>query len=219
MRDVHGLLHLRGGIRKHTGVRAGGSALAVTGMGEEAGGAPEELLAGLLLRFFEFVGDGVEGGIAFGECVEFRRDIAIMPAVVIDAELVHELEAGPDAALRVGDGVAVVIPRTLCGAAAEGIGERVAHGVPVGDAETQVIAHFFAAHEFVGVVMLEGKDAVTVIGGNRPKDVLVISNIALAFGVVEVFIPTLCALIMVIKQNWLTSINSINLLFIYINIT
>jgi hypothetical protein len=76
MRDIHRLLHLRGGVSENVGVRAGGSALAVTRMGEEAGGAPEELLAGLLLRFFgeELVGDGVEAQlVAFGEIVSTRE--------------------------------------------------------------------------------------------------------------------------------------------------
>ena len=49
-------------------------------MREQAGGAPKKLFAGLLLRFFEFVGDSIEGGVAFGQCVEFWGDVAVVVA-------------------------------------------------------------------------------------------------------------------------------------------
>ena len=163
MRDVHGLLHLSGGIGEHASVRACRCTLAIARMGEEAGSAPEKLLAGLLLCFFKFVSDGVKGGIALGQRGEFGGHVTVMPAVVVHAELVHELKAGPHAALRIGDGVAAVIPRALGGAATERIGQRVAHGVPVGDRKAHLRAHRFATDDFVRVVVLEG-ESVAALG-------------------------------------------------------
>ena len=64
---------------------------------------------------------------------------------------------GPNAALSIGDGVGAIIPGTLGGADAKRIGEAVAHGMPVGDAEAEVVTHLLARHDFVGVVVLEGE--------------------------------------------------------------
>ncbi len=101
--DVHGFLDLSGGVGEDVGVRGGGSALAVAWVGEEAGGAPEEFDAGLLLELGEVVGDGVESGIAFGEGGHFRGDVAVVEAVEFDAEFGHEFEAGVGDAFGVFD--------------------------------------------------------------------------------------------------------------------
>ena len=155
--DVHGFFDLSGGVGEDVGVRGGGSALAVAWVGEETGGAPEELDAGLFLEFGEVVGDGVESGIAFGEGRHFGGDVAVVEAVEFDAEFAHEFEAGVGDAFGVFDRAAAVVPWADGGACAEGIGEGVFHGVPVGHCEAQVFLHGLLADFFVGIVVAEGE--------------------------------------------------------------
>lgn len=67
-----------------------------------------------------------------------------------------------NALLSVADGIGVVIPRHQSRSGAEGIGEGVAHDVPVRRREAEVFAHGLSFDHFVGIVMFEGKG---VFGG------------------------------------------------------
>ena len=153
--DFHGLLDLRGGEGEDVEIGAGGRPVHVAGIGEEVGGAPEQLDAGPCLFVLEDLDDLVEVGVAFLEVVAFGGDVAIVKGVEGRAELLEELEGDLGLALGVGDRVAAVVPGTQRGADAERVGERITEGVPVNDGEAEVLLHRFAVDDLVGVVMLE----------------------------------------------------------------
>ena len=61
--DLHALLHLRGRIGEHVGIRVGGRAVHVDAVAEHVGGAPEELHARLLLLLEHVVGDDIQATV------------------------------------------------------------------------------------------------------------------------------------------------------------
>ena len=153
--DFHGFFHLGGGVGVNLGVRAGGGALLIARVDEKAGGAPEQFLASAFLLFFEHVGDGVERLVGGGEIAHFRSDVAVMEAVVVEADFFHEVEEHAGAVLGVSHGIAAVIPRVGGGACAERIGPGAAHRVPIGAAEAEPLGHGLAFDDLGGVVMFE----------------------------------------------------------------
>ena len=159
-----GFFDLCGGIGVNGQARRGSAALGVARMCKEAGGAPEELLAGALLLLGERAGDSVERGVRLGESVEFGGHIAVVEAVEVDVDLLEEFKEDAHALLGVGNGVRSVIPGHQRRAAAKGIGERVAHHMPVGGGEAQMVSHRLALDEFVGIVLFKGEG----IFGFRP---------------------------------------------------
>ena len=148
---------LAGAVGEHVGVRRGARALRVARVGEETGGAPEELLAGALLEGLQLLGDAVEVRVRLGERLAFRRDVTVMEAVEVDLALLEELEEDRDATKGIVEGVGAVIPRHEGGAGAERVGEAVAHHVPVGRGEAHVVLHLLPADLLVRVVVLEGE--------------------------------------------------------------
>ena len=111
VRDLNGLFHLRRGVSECVGVTACGSAMHVAWVGEQAGGAPEELDASAFLLGLEQLGHGVEILVRGGEALALGRDVAIMKGVVRCAEFFHELERNLDSLLSVLDRLGTVVPR------------------------------------------------------------------------------------------------------------
>lgn len=152
---VHGGFHLGSAVSENISARRGACALRVAWVGEQASGAPEEFLAVGLLQAFEVIGDFVECRIGCSEVVELRSDVAIVEAVVVDAGFVEEFEKHIGALECVIDGIGLIVPGHQSGSSAEGVGETIAHDVPIGGSEAHVIAHGFALDEFIGIVVLE----------------------------------------------------------------
>ncbi len=80
-----------------------------------------------------------------------------MEAVEVNACLLQKLKKDPDAFLSVSDRVGPVVPWGDRGAPAEGVSQRVAHGVPISGGKAQVLPHLLSFNQFFGVVVLEGK--------------------------------------------------------------
>ena len=154
-RAVHRGFHLRSSIGEDICIRRCAGSLRVTRMRKEAGGAPKELFPGGLLETEEVIRDFLQGGVGLREVAEFGGDVAVVPAVVIDAHLIEELEEHVGALQGVGNGVGLVVPWHQGGRAAEGIGKAVAHDVPVGGREARVLLHRFPADDLIGIVLLE----------------------------------------------------------------
>ena len=155
-----GVLHLRGSVGEDVGRRRGACTVGIAWMGEEAGGAPEELFPGGLLLGFEGIDDLLEVLVRLGEGRAFRGDVAVVEAVVVDGGFFEELEEHRHAVERVGEGLGAIVPGHQGGGRAEGIGEAVAHDVPVGGGEAEVLGHGLVTDLFSGVVMAEGEGVV-----------------------------------------------------------
>ena len=153
--DLHGLLHLRGGEGEDVEVGAGGRPVHVARIAEQVRGAPEQLDAGTCLLVLEDLDDLVEVGVALLEGPSLGGDVAVVEGVERHPELLEELEGDLGLALGVGDRVRAVVPGPQRRADAEGIGQRVAEGVPVDDREPEMLLHRLVADDLVGVVMLE----------------------------------------------------------------
>ena len=94
MSDFHGLFDLGPGKGEDVEIRAGGRPVHVPRIGEEVGGAPEQLDAGSRLFVLENLDDLIEMGVAFLEVLAFRSDVAIVKRVERNAEFFEELESG-----------------------------------------------------------------------------------------------------------------------------
>ncbi len=126
-------------------------------MDEEAGGAPEKLLASAFLLFFQHIHNGIERLVGFGERGAFRGDVAVMEAVIVETDFFHEVEEHAGAVLGVGDGVRAIVPRVGGGACAEGIRAGSAHRMPVGATEAEPLGHGLAGDDFGGVIVFESE--------------------------------------------------------------
>ena len=95
--------------------------------------------------------------MTFLQRVSLGRDIAVVEAIERSAELLKKFNEHPRAVLGILHIVRARFPRAHCCAGAEWIIAHPAHGVPIGDAEAQVVLHGLAFDYLVGVVMLEGQ--------------------------------------------------------------
>ena len=154
---VHGFFHLSRCIRKNIRIGTGARTLVVARMGKEAGSAPKQLDTGLFLKLAEVVRDHLQSVVALLQRAQFRRDIAVVEAVVINAQLARKFETSVCDTASVLHRVAAVIPRADGRACPERIGQGVLHRMPVGDAKPQVVLHLLFAHELVGIVMAESQ--------------------------------------------------------------
>ena len=154
---LDGLFHLGSGVGVDLGVGRGRRPHGVALMGEEAGSAPKQFLARLVLQALQLVGHCVKGRVGLGQGAQLGCYVTVVEAIKVNPHLVEELEEHVGPLGRVLDRVAPVVPRCLGGAHPEGIAQRVAHAVPVGGPEAHVVAHRLALHFLIGVVVLEGQ--------------------------------------------------------------
>ena len=95
--------------------------------------------------------------MGLGQRVALRRDIAVVEAVEIDVDFFEEFKKHTHTLLGVRHGVRSIVPRHEGRSAAEGIGKRIAHDMPVSCGKAQVFAHGFTLDVFVGVVVFKGE--------------------------------------------------------------
>ena len=105
------------------------------------------------------VGDRVEEGLGLGDGRALGRDVAVVEAVEVDAELLAELEVDVDAVERgVERRVGRVLPRPHARAReAEDVGAVAAPRVPVADGEAQPLLHRLAEDHLVAGPRRQGR--------------------------------------------------------------
>jgi hypothetical protein len=113
--------------------------------------------AGAFLFLLHHLDDGVEILVGLAQVAALRGHVPVVEGVKRHAEFFHEFEGHADPALGVGDGIGAVVPGPDGRSHPEGIGQRIAEGVPVHHREAEMLAHRFALDDFVGVVMFEGQ--------------------------------------------------------------
>ena len=156
-RAVHRGFHLCRPVGENISVRRGAGTMCEARMCEQTCGAPEEFFASGFLEIEEVVGNLFESRVGFCEVTEFGGDVAVVPAVIIDAGLIEKLEEYVGAFEGVIDGVSAIVPRHQGSRSAKGIGEAVAHHVPVCGGEAGMVLHGFPGDDLVGIVLLERK--------------------------------------------------------------
>ena len=154
------VFHLRGRIGEYVRRGRGSSAVSVTRVCEKARRAPEQLLPRLFLLAFKCGDYGIQILVSFRQGSAFRRDVAVVKAVIGDGCFLEKFEKHRHTLERVGERVGTVVPRHECGGSAKGIGEPIAHHVPVSGAKTQVFGHGFVPYFFRGVIVAEGQRIV-----------------------------------------------------------
>ena len=159
---IEGMLYLAGCVGKDIGIRRSGRALRIARMGKEAGRPPEELLATRFLRGFESLGNLLEIRMSLRPSRPFGRNVPIVEAIVVNLVLIEELEEYRNPLERVVERLAAVIPRHQGRAHSKGISQPIAHAMPVGGTEAQVILHTFPGDLLVGIVMTECERIVRI---------------------------------------------------------
>ena len=157
VRHLHRLLHLRAGMGKHLGVAGSRGAMRVARMRKQVGCSPQQLDAGALLFFLEHLGDGIEVAVRFGKVATFRRNVAVVPAVIRCAKFFDELKGHAHALLGILETLGAVIPRTLHRRSTKGVAAIATEGVPIHDGETQMLAHRATFDDLFRIVVLEGQ--------------------------------------------------------------
>ncbi len=151
------LLYLGGGKGEGVGIRTGGRAVDVARIAEQVGCAPKHLNARPLHLFLDDLDHGVEVFVRLGQRRAFGRDVAVVEAEERGGQLLHELEGHADPPLGHVDVIDAALPRAEHRARAERVAAGSAEGMPIGDAEAEVILHRLAGHDFRLVVVAEGE--------------------------------------------------------------
>ncbi len=143
------------GVREDLGVRVRRGAGLVARVREEVRGPPEEGDTGPLLVAERVVHQRVQVGPELREAVALGRDVAVVEAVVGDAELLDELERDRHLLTRRVHRVGIrVEPRTVERPDPEHVPPVPGEGMPEADADPEVLLHPLPEHDAVRVVDL-----------------------------------------------------------------
>lgn len=169
-RRVDGVLDLqhRACRSVEIGIRRG--AVHVAGVPEDVGRTPQQLDARLGLLLLG-VGDNLlqilfvllgRGG--------FVHQVHVVEAVVLDAHLLHELEAGIHLRLGTLQRAGRLVPRELLRTAAELVAALSAERMPPRHREAEPILHLAAAHDTLRIVIVECHRVFRILAleGNLP---------------------------------------------------
>ena len=126
-------------------------------MGEQIRRPPQQLDSRLRLLLLELRGDRVQIGVGFAQRGSVGSHVAIVEAVIRNAQLGNQLKRDVDAFKRVLNRFRSVVPGTLQRRRAERVGPRRAKRVPVADAEPQQIMQRLPLDDFFRVVVLKGQ--------------------------------------------------------------
>ena len=166
MRRLEAVGHLAGSEGEHLGVGIGRRARLIARVGEQVGGAPQQLHTGSLLMLGGDVDHLVEIDRRLFEAGALGCDVAVVEAVERHAELGEELEGGVHLLLRrdhrVGAGSERRVPRSIHRAGTEDVEAVPGERVPVAHGEAEVILHSPAGNDPVGVVPAKGQWVVAV---------------------------------------------------------
>ena len=154
---VERILDLQGRAGDDVELRVGGGAVHVALVAEHVGRAPQVLDAGLLLLLQEVVGDVLHAGLVLLHVLGVLDQVDVMEAVVADAQLLHDLEAGVGLGLGAAVGALALVPLVGAGLAAERVAGRLAQGVPPGHRELEPVLHGLAHDHAVRVIIMESK--------------------------------------------------------------
>ena len=170
--DLEHVLDLGRGVGEHLRVRVGRGAGLVARVGEQVGRAPQQTDAGPFLVAGGVVGERVEVRPELRVAAPLGRHVAIVEAVVGDADLGEELEGDGHLRPRGRHLVAAAAePRTIHGPGAEHVHARPGEGVPEADARPEVVLHALPEDEPIGLVDLEREwvGRLEPAEGDRPR--------------------------------------------------
>jgi len=165
---VNRVLDLDGGAGDHVELRVRGGAVHVTLVAEHVGRAPEVLDAGFLHLLHQVVGDVLHAGFVLGDVFAVFHQVDIMEAEVLDAQFLHDLEAGICLGAGAAVGALAFVPLVGTGLAAEGVSGSLSQGVPPSHGELEPVLHGLAADDALGLIVMECKGvlALSSLEGN-----------------------------------------------------
>ena len=155
MGRVDGIFNLAGGVGENIGTGGRRGSLGIPGMGKEASRAPQQLLASLILEGLQFIHDAMEHLVGFGEGVPFRRDVPIVEAIVINVDFIEELEKNRYTSKGIFESLLSVVPRHEGSAFTKGVTKAISHAVPIGGTKAHMLAHRFAGHYLIGIIVMK----------------------------------------------------------------
>ena len=115
---------------------------------------PQQLLSGFVLLLLTQVYDFSQLFICFAEGAILRRQISVMKAVVINAQLVHDLKCCFYLSLCPCSRICAAPGLVRC-ATAEHIGTVTTHGVPPGQRKLQLFLHGLSGYNFIRIIKLK----------------------------------------------------------------
>ena len=154
---VDGVLDLQHCACSHVEIRVGGCTVHIALVAEYIGCTPEKLDAGLGLLLLCVSNDLLEVCLVLLRARGLVNEVGVVEAVVLDAELLHDLEACIHLVLCPFDCSCTLVPREGLGAAAELVCALSAEGVPPGHGELEPVLHLLAGNYLLRIVITECK--------------------------------------------------------------
>ena len=152
-RGIDGTLDLYGCAGHYVEVGIGGCAVHVAAVAEHVGRAPEVLYARLGHQSLEVFGDFGHTALVFVDVGRVADEVHVVEAEILDAELLHDFEAGVSLLLGDCHGVLALVPGELLRSSAELVAALGAQCVPPCHGEFQPFLHGLAQHYALSVIV------------------------------------------------------------------
>ena len=160
---VDGVLDLHNGTGHNVEVGIGRGTVHIALVAEDVGCAPEVLDVGVLLHLLQsVVGDSLHASLILLNGSTLLNEVYIMEAEVLDAQLVHDLEAGVHLVLGTLHSVIGLVPLVAAGLTAKGVTAGLSQGVPPCHGELEPVLHLLTHHHALGLVVVECHHVLTV---------------------------------------------------------
>ena len=160
---VDGVLYLHNCAGYYVEVGIRGGAVHVALVAEDVGRAPEQLDVGELLHLLEgIVGNDLHALFVFLDGGTLLDEVHVVEAEVVNAQLVHQLEACIHLVLGPLDGALGLFPLIGAGLTAELVAAGLSQCMPPGHSELQPVLHFLSHHNALGLVVVEGHHVLTL---------------------------------------------------------
>ena len=172
--SIDGILNLHNGTGYNIEVGIGACAIHVALVTKDVGCAPKQLDTSLGLLLLQ-IGDNllqVFLVLLNGSC--FSNEVNVVEAIVVDAELLHDFEAGIGLVFSCFNGIFGFVPWECLRARTKLVASFCTKGVPPAHSKFEPIAHLFAHDHFVTVIVAISQRIFTLHafeldGGNLRK--------------------------------------------------
>ncbi len=152
---INGVLDLHSSTGDNIEVRIGGGTVHIPSVTKHIGGSPKKLDVGTLHLLKSIVGDGLHAGFIFINSRSLVNKIHIVEAEVLDAQLVHDLEASVHLVLCPLDRIRSLVPLVVSGLATELVTARLTECVPPSHGEFEPILHLLSEDYSLRVIIMK----------------------------------------------------------------
>ena len=122
----------------------------------------------ILLHLLQgIVGNSLHASLVFLNGITLLNEVYIVEAEVLNAQFVHNLEAGIHLVLGTLNGISSLVPLVAAGLTAKGVCAGLSQRMPPGHGELQPVFHLLAHHYTLRLIIVESHHVLTLFSLER----------------------------------------------------